>query len=77
MNYPLLINVIQVVVSLLLIGVILLQQRGSGLSATFGGDANVYHTRRGIEKMLFWSTVLLASAFILLGFFNLILPKIT
>ena len=29
---------------------ILLQARGAGLSATFGGDSSVYRSRRGIEK---------------------------
>lgn len=53
----------QIAVSLLLIGSILLQSRGSGLSTTFGGDGNVYRTKRGVEKILFRSTIVLAIVF--------------
>lgn len=73
MNYPVIINVIQIAISVLLIGAILLQQRGSGLSATFGGDTNVYHTRRGVERMLFAATIVLAILFVGLGLAQLII----
>lgn len=75
MNYRLLINVIQIVLSVLLIGSILLQQRGSGLSAAFGGDSNVYRTKRGIEKGLMWATIVLAVLFMVLGLLNFIIKK--
>lgn len=42
---------------------ILLQARGSGLSATFGGDLSVYRSRRGIERRLWQFTILLAVLF--------------
>ncbi len=71
MNYSLLINIVQIIVSLLLVGSILLQQRGSGLSAAFGGDSNVYRTKRGIEKGLLWATVVLAVIFMGLGLANI------
>src|SRR3989344_5662337 len=44
---------VQIVVSILLIAAILLQQKGGGLGAAFGGDGQVYRSRRGIEKSLF------------------------
>jgi preprotein translocase subunit SecG len=44
---------------------ILLQNRGSGLSATFGGDSSVYRSRRGIERRLWQFTILLAILFCL------------
>jgi preprotein translocase subunit SecG len=44
---------------------ILLQARGSGLSATFGGDSSVYRSRRGIERRLWQFTILLAILFCL------------
>ena len=43
---------------------ILLQSRGAGLGATFGGDSSVYRSRRGIEKRLFQFTVVLAVLFV-------------
>ena len=55
--------IVQIVISLLLMGAILLQQRGTGLSATFGGEGNVYRTKRGLEKMIFIATIVLAFLF--------------
>ncbi|MFN7160277.1 MAG: preprotein translocase subunit SecG [Candidatus Gracilibacteria bacterium] len=52
--------VAQIVISLLLCVSILMQSKGVGLSETFGGDGNVYSTKRGAEKFLFIATVILA-----------------
>lgn len=49
--------------ALFLIITILLQQRGTGLSLTFGGEGNVFRTKRGVEKILFYITILLALIF--------------
>jgi len=57
-------NIFQVVVACLLITAILLQQRGAGLSSAFGGESNVYRKKRGFEKILFISTIVLAVLFI-------------
>ena len=55
----------QIVVSVLLTASILLQNRGAGLSATFGGDSSGgFYTKRGFEKFLYWSTVVLGALFI-------------
>jgi len=56
--------IIQMIISALLVGAILLQARGSGLSSVFGGESTFYHTRRGIEKIIFWATIVLAVLFI-------------
>jgi preprotein translocase subunit SecG len=53
----------QIVASIALMAAILLQARGAGLGATFGGDSSVYRSRRGIEKRLFQFTVALAILF--------------
>lgn len=55
--------IIQIVVSAFLIGAILLQQRGTGLSAAFGGEGNIYRTKRGLEKIIFGATIALAVLF--------------
>lgn len=65
-------QIAQVISALLLIIVILLQNRGSGLSGVFGGSSGVYRTKRGIEKTLFTSTIVIAAVFIGLSLFNLI-----
>jgi preprotein translocase subunit SecG len=58
------INIIQLVSALLLIAAILVQQRGSGLGGVFGGDNNIYRTKRGAEKIIFIVTIILAVLFI-------------
>jgi preprotein translocase subunit SecG len=47
-----------------LIAAILLQSRGAGLGATFGGESSVYRSRRGVEKTLFQFTIVLAALFV-------------
>jgi preprotein translocase subunit SecG len=55
----------QLLVSIALMASILLQARGAGLGATFGGDSSVYRSRRGIEKRLFQFTIALAVLFVI------------
>ena len=62
-----------VTLSVLLTTTILLQQRGSGLGATFGGDGNVFRTKRGLEKVLFYATIALAVIFLATAVLNLLL----
>ncbi|PJE51094.1 MAG: preprotein translocase subunit SecG [Candidatus Yanofskybacteria bacterium CG10_big_fil_rev_8_21_14_0_10_36_16] len=57
------IAIIQIVLSVLLVVVILLQQRGSGLGGAFGGDSSAYSTKRGLEKVLYSATIVLAILF--------------
>jgi preprotein translocase subunit SecG len=63
MNTNTILNVAQFALAGLLVASILLQSRGSGLGATFGGEGNVYRTKRGIEKRLFQATIVLAILF--------------
>ncbi len=58
-----LITILQAGSGFFLIIAILLQQRGTGLSMTFGGEGNIYRTKRGVEKILFYFTILLAFLF--------------
>jgi protein translocase SecG subunit len=64
---------VQLVVSVLLAVSILLQNRGSGLSASFGGDFGGYYTKRGMEKFLYWGSVVLATLFLGLAIANIYL----
>ena len=62
---PTVITIVQIVVSLFLIAAILLQQKGAGLGSSFGGDGgNFYSTKRGIEKVLFYATIVLTVVFL-------------
>lgn len=58
---------IQVVLALLLVGGVLLQRSEAGLGAGFGGEGSygTRFTRRGVEKLLFQGTVLVAILFCL------------
>lgn len=56
-------TLIQAGTGLLLIIGILMQQRGTGLSGAFGGEGNVYRAKRGVEKMLFIVTIVIAILF--------------
>jgi protein translocase SecG subunit len=70
------INFAQIVISVFLIAVILMQNKGAGMSAVFGGgDGNVFHTKRGAEKWLFYATIILVVLFIGLGIASLIIQK--
>ena len=60
----------QMAVSLALMASILLQARGAGLGAAFGGDSSVYRSRRGIEKRLFQFTIALVVLFVLFSVAN-------
>jgi len=54
----------QAVVSILLVIAILMQNKGEGLGVVGGDFSGSYHTKRGFEKFLVRSTVVLAVLFI-------------
>ncbi len=60
-------QVIQIIISLTIIALVLLQTKGSGLGGIFGGDGGVYRTRRGIEKTLYQATIGLTVLFFLVS----------
>lgn len=64
---------VQITISALLIVAILLQQRGGGLSSTFGGSAMEYSTKRGAEKMIFYATIALTALFLIISVVRLFL----
>jgi len=57
------INVLQVAVSLILIVVIMLQNRGTDVGVAFGGTSQSYRSKKGLEKFLFYATIVLAALF--------------
>lgn len=61
----LILDVLQLIISLFLIVTILLQAKGEGLSSSIGGGSgNVSTTRRGAEKGIFMTSVFLSAIFI-------------
>lgn len=66
----LLLPIIQILLSVLLVTAILLQQRGTGLGMAFGGEGNVFRTKRGVEKGLFYASIGLCVLFFLTAILN-------
>lgn len=65
------ISLIQIILGVLLILVIIIQQKGSGLGSTFGGELSFYRTQRGAEKLLFYITIGLALLFVIFSLIGL------
>ena len=59
------------ILAVALMAAILLQQRGTGLGGTFGGEITAYRSRRGIERTLFRLTIVLAALFVVFSLLNL------
>lgn len=55
---------VTVISGALMILTILLQQRGASLGAGFGSSGELYTTRRGLDKSLFDTTIVLAVIFV-------------
>lgn len=61
-------SIIQIVIAVLLIILILIQERSAGLSGLMGGEGiGLYQARRGLEKFVFGGTIVLAVAFIVIA----------
>ena len=68
-----LIAIIQIVIAIIIVVLILLQERSAGLSGIFGGESGgFYQTRRGLEKIVFYSTIVFAVVFVALAVFQLV-----
>lgn len=66
-------KIIQIIIAVALMAVILLQNRGAGLSGVFGGSGNVYLTKRGFEKKLFIATIIISIIFLAISLLAIIL----
>lgn len=69
------IKIIQAVIGVLIVVLILLQERSTGLSSIFGGEGGFYQTRRGIEKIIFRGTIVLIVIFIAISLYSVFLAK--
>lgn len=57
----------QIVIGIILIILVLLQQRGGGMGVLGGISSQFYGTRRGLEKTIFVFTIILGGLFISLS----------
>ncbi len=65
-------NVAQIIISVVLMVVILLQSKGASFSGTFQNDASVFRTRRGLEKTLFQLAIGLAVVFVIISILSVL-----
>jgi len=64
--------VIQIILCVLIVGLILLQERSSGMSGLLGGGGEgLYQARRGFDKIVFYATIVCAVLFIVLALYSL------
>lgn len=65
------VTALQIFFSLGLIVLVLLQARGTGLSAAWGGSGESFRSKRGLEKLFFILTIIFAALFCLTSYLNL------
>lgn len=73
MSITAILPIVQVIISILLGASVLLQHRGSGVGSLFGGGGEMYQTKRGAEKVLFWATIVLVALFLAIGLLQAIM----
>ncbi len=61
--HSLIMDISQLILAIILVIAILLQQKGSGMGAAFGGSSNVYSTKRGADKILHNATIVISILF--------------
>ena len=61
----LILPLLQIILSLLLVTFILLQAKGTGLGSAWGGGGEFYRSKRGVEKIVFYGTVVIAVFFLI------------
>jgi protein translocase SecG subunit len=67
------ISIVQIVISVILIVLILIQERSGGLSGIFGGaGTEFYARRRGLERLAFYATIVLIVVFAGLSLWSLL-----
>lgn len=57
-------NIALIIISVLLILSVIIQSKGAGLGGLTGADTgSIFTARRGIERTLFWVTIVLSAIF--------------
>lgn len=65
-----------IIISVTLIVSVILQNKGVGLGGLTGNDSGgVFSARRGIEKTLFWITIILSIIFVILTLVTIVVSK--
>ncbi len=69
MDFGRALSIIQVILALVMIAILLIQTRGDNASI-FGSATTVARSRRGVEKLLFNATIVIAAIFMLIAILN-------
>ncbi|MFH0806594.1 MAG: preprotein translocase subunit SecG [Candidatus Brennerbacteria bacterium] len=66
--------ILQIITSVIVIGLVLIQERSSGMSGIFGGGGSgtPYYARRGMEKGIFYGTIVAVVLFAGLALMSLL-----
>lgn len=65
--------ILEIILSIGIVSSIMLQSQGSGLGAAWSGGGETFHTRRGLEKVIFIATIVMSAAFTINSLLLLIL----
>lgn len=65
-------NIVQIIVSITLMVLVLMQAQGHGVGGVFGGQSSVYQSRRGADRTLFNLTIVFSVLFLLTSLLNVL-----
>ena len=73
MNWKMLAELFQIILSVVLVILCIIQSKGQGISSTLSGSFSFYRSRRGVEKFLFILTIVLGISLIFNSLFLIII----
>jgi protein translocase SecG subunit len=62
--------ILNILVSIIIVALILIQGRGAGLGSAWGGGGEMFQTRRGIEKITLRMTTVMIVVFLVISIIN-------
>lgn len=65
-------DILQLIFALLLIGAVLIQSKNANLGSVFGGNDNVQTARRGVERKIHITTIVIAVIFFAISLANVL-----
>ena len=68
-------NIAQILVSVTLVALVLIQTRGTGFAAGYAADSSIFRTRRGVERTVFQLTIIVGAVFLMLSIVSVVLPR--
>ena len=66
-------TIAQIVIPIVIIILVLIQDRSSGVGGLFGGGESFYQKRRGMENVVLWATAFFIAIFIIISILQLVL----